>query len=109
MQAAKARRYKEYADRLQELRTQVGLADWRQLSEQLTSAGSRTLPRLESEIVAAGTSAERAKQQSATGRASSHESTTLVRTSEVRIAQNRERIAALETAIDAERTRIARV
>ncbi len=34
-QAAKARRYKEYADRLQELRTQVGLADWRALTERL--------------------------------------------------------------------------
>ena len=35
-QAAKARRYKEYADRLQELRTQVGLADWRRLGDKLT-------------------------------------------------------------------------
>ena len=35
MQAAKARRYKEYSDRLQELRTQVGLADWRQLSARI--------------------------------------------------------------------------
>ena len=35
-QAAKARRYKEYADRLQELRTQVGLADWQQLSGTLS-------------------------------------------------------------------------
>src|SRR5580658_4861615 len=37
MQAAKARRYKEFADRLQELRTQVGLADWRALSDKLTA------------------------------------------------------------------------
>ena len=35
LQAAKARRYKEYADRLQELRTQVGLVDWRALSDRL--------------------------------------------------------------------------
>src|SRR5436853_1167083 len=34
-QAAKARRYKEYSDRLQQLRTQVGLLDWRRLSERL--------------------------------------------------------------------------
>ncbi len=32
-QAGKARRYKEYYDRLQELRTQVGLVDWRRLTE----------------------------------------------------------------------------
>ena len=34
-QAAKARKYKEYADRLQELRTQVGLADWRTRPQQV--------------------------------------------------------------------------
>ncbi|MEX0866790.1 MAG: chromosome segregation protein SMC, partial [Pirellulales bacterium] len=34
-QATKARRYREHTDRLQELRTQVGLTDWRHLSEQL--------------------------------------------------------------------------
>ena len=34
-QAGKARRYKEHTDRLQELRTQVGLVDWRRLTERL--------------------------------------------------------------------------
>ena len=34
-QAGKARRYKEHTDRLQELRTQVGLVDWKRLSERL--------------------------------------------------------------------------
>ena len=34
-QAGKARRYKEYYDRLQELRTQVGLVDWSRLTERL--------------------------------------------------------------------------
>jgi len=34
-QATKARRYKEYSDRLQQLRTQIGLAQWRQLNEQI--------------------------------------------------------------------------
>ena len=33
-QATKARRYKEYSDRLQQLRTQIGLAQWRRLNEQ---------------------------------------------------------------------------
>ena len=37
MQAAKARRYREYTGRLQELRTQVALVDWRRLSEQLAA------------------------------------------------------------------------
>src|SRR5687768_13381355 len=35
LQATKARRYQEYANRLQELRTQVGLADWRKLTADL--------------------------------------------------------------------------
>src|SRR5262245_2955387 len=34
-QAGKARRYREYSERLQQLRTQIALVDWRRLSEQL--------------------------------------------------------------------------
>ncbi|PBO82261.1 MAG: chromosome segregation protein SMC, partial [Nitrosopumilales archaeon] len=34
-QAGRARRFREYNDRLQQLRTQVGLVDWRRLSDQL--------------------------------------------------------------------------
>ncbi len=37
MQAAKANRYRDATSRLQELRTQVGLADWRRLSAQLAA------------------------------------------------------------------------
>src|SRR5918995_4823932 len=36
-QAGKARRYRECADRLQQLRTEVGLYDWRTLTQQLTA------------------------------------------------------------------------
>jgi chromosome segregation protein len=35
LQAGKARRYRECADRLQELRTHVGLVDWRALTEKI--------------------------------------------------------------------------
>ncbi len=34
-QATKARRYKEYSDRLQQLRTQIGLAKWRQFNDDI--------------------------------------------------------------------------
>ena len=34
-QATKAHRYKEHTDRLQELRTQVGMADWRAITDQI--------------------------------------------------------------------------
>lgn len=37
-QASKAKRYREYSERLQQLRTQVGLADWRELSEKLRAS-----------------------------------------------------------------------
>ena len=36
-QATKAQRYREYTDRLKQLRTNVGLADWRQLTSQIES------------------------------------------------------------------------
>ncbi len=34
-QASKARRYREYTERLQQLRTQIGQSDWRRLTEKL--------------------------------------------------------------------------
>src|SRR5690606_2263490 len=36
-QATKAKRYREYSQRLQQLRTQVAQVDWRRLTEQLES------------------------------------------------------------------------
>ena len=41
-QASKAAKYKELADRLQELRTSVGLKDWRALTEKLSQVDSNT-------------------------------------------------------------------
>ncbi|HZN35095.1 MAG TPA: chromosome segregation protein SMC, partial [Pirellulaceae bacterium] len=43
-QAGKARRYREYSERLQQLRTQIALVDWRRLTEQLAQ--------IETELVA---------------------------------------------------------
>ncbi|MEX0613559.1 MAG: chromosome segregation protein SMC [Pirellulales bacterium] len=40
-QAGKARRYRECAERLQQLRTEVGLVDWRALTRQLTAKDSQ--------------------------------------------------------------------
>src|SRR6266446_3391815 len=56
-QASKARRFKEHSDRLQALRTQVGLADWRKLTDKLarleeerrTLAGQRDAAAAEAE------------------------------------------------------------
>ena len=42
MQASKASRYQQYTDRLQQLRTQVGMSDWRALTERLDEFQQRT-------------------------------------------------------------------
>jgi len=41
-QASKAARYKEYSDRLKDLRTFVGMKDWREYSEKMAEANQQT-------------------------------------------------------------------
>lgn len=53
-QAGKARRFKEYSDRLQQLRTHVGLVDWRQTTERMV--------RLEAERRGVDEEAERTRE-----------------------------------------------
>ncbi len=105
-QAGKARRYREYSDRLQQLRTQVGLTDWRQLTEKLRDAEAE-LQRLRDQI--GGLSAEMTNDD-----ARSLELETEIvcvseasRDSEHRLARNREQIAARESLVDLERERVA--
>ncbi len=105
LQAGKARRYQEYAGRLQELRTHVGLSDWRRLTGELTTLEA-DMAAIQEEIATAVTSAERADVETAQLDTQIGRVDDLVRTSEVRMAQNRERVAALETAVEAERTRM---
>jgi chromosome segregation protein len=40
-QAGKAKRYREYSDRLQQLRTHVGMCDWRRFSEELETVDAK--------------------------------------------------------------------
>ncbi len=103
-QAGKARRYREYSERLQALRTHVGMADWRRLTEQITQ--------LEAELSALGNEADEVS-----ARGESIEARTLeleieiadvdetIRDSESRVTKHRERIAAIETTIGHERSR----
>jgi chromosome segregation protein len=102
LQANKARKYKEYSDRLQALRTQIGLADWRQLSERLAE--------LESELHAAReentlylAQVESFEAQALALEVRIAEADTAMRASDERIAQNRERIAGHESSIDHQR------
>ncbi len=103
-QASKARRYKQYTDRLQELRTQVGLVDWGRLSERLADfdAQLRSLSQEKDEATAEAEALEARLLEVDARLADANEH---IRRCEARIAENRERIAARESAIDHERSR----
>lgn len=104
LQANKARRYKEYVDRLQELRTQVALVDWARLTERLDAC--------ESELAALGeqrdtsvAEAEALEARLLEAEAEVARITEAVRDSEAQTAADRERIAAAESTVDHERAR----
>jgi chromosome segregation protein len=103
-QAGKARRYKEYSDRLQDLRTQVGMVDWRRLTAAL-AAWEQQCRELAGERDAAVAVAEATDTQLLEIDQHSDEINEIIRRSESQIAGNRERIAAAESAIDHERSR----
>ncbi|MGD0383693.1 MAG: AAA family ATPase [Thermoguttaceae bacterium] len=103
-QAGKARRYKEYYDRLQELRTQVGLVDWRRLTERL-SGFEQEIQSLADQHAAASASAEAIEAGLLEIDAQLGEINEGIRGSEGRIAADRERIAAGESSIEHERAR----
>ncbi|MBI3839309.1 MAG: chromosome segregation protein SMC [Planctomycetia bacterium] len=104
LQANKARRYKEYSDRLQALRTQIALVDWRTLTAKLellegelkTARDENTLHLAEVETLERQTLALETRIS---------EADSAMRSSEGRIAQNRERIAGRESAIEHQRHR----
>ena len=104
-QAGKARRYKEYYDRLQELRTQVGLVDWRRLSERL-GVFEGEMKALCDQRDAAAASAQAIEARLLEIEVQSGEINEAIRGSEGRIAADRERIAAGESSIDHERARL---
>ncbi|OHB68436.1 MAG: chromosome segregation protein SMC, partial [Planctomycetes bacterium RBG_13_63_9] len=104
LQAGKARRYKEHTDRLQELRTQVGLVQWRRLSDRLAVFQSE-LGRLGDESAAMVARAETVEVHLLEMDNRISEANEAIRESEARIATNRERIAANESTIEHERAR----
>ena len=104
-QAAKAQRYRQYSERLQSLRTHVGLTDWRQFGarlaalddEQAVLRGRMTQLR---DAATAGEDRSRAIDAESTATAAS------TRQCEARLAENRERTAAHETTIAHEHVRL---
>ncbi|MBN1591581.1 MAG: chromosome segregation protein SMC [Pirellulales bacterium] len=103
-QAGKARRYKEYTDRLQELRTQVALVDWHRLSERLS------IIEAERSQLDEWRQGDEAEYHSLEVRildveVQIEEATEAIRAAEAQIATNRERIAARESTLAHERRR----
>jgi chromosome segregation protein len=103
-QAGKARRYKEYTDRLQELRTQVGLVDWRRLTDRLTALEAEAQA-FTDERDAGVAQAEALEAHLLEIDAHVGDITETIRTAESQISANRERIAGAESSIDHERAR----
>ncbi|MGE0608237.1 MAG: chromosome segregation SMC family protein, partial [Pirellulales bacterium] len=103
-QAGKARRYREHAGRLQELRTQVGLADWRKLSSQLAEQESIIqAQRDEADVQAAKIEALEAESLALDDALVSLDEA--VRTCEAQLARDREQISSAETTVEHERSR----
>ena len=105
-QAAKARRYKEHADRLQQLRTQVGLADWRSLGERLAAIDT-IIHNVRTEISAATTSAAAAESLGESLEQQIGEVDREIHAAESQLAEDRQRAATMETTIEHERIRTA--
>jgi chromosome segregation protein len=97
-QASKANRYKEYTDRLQSLRTQVGRVDWQRYSEKLAVVdGQMSLLTEQTESASAGLEAQEAKAlANETEMTVAEES---LRSCEARGSRARERRAACESII----------
>ncbi len=103
-QAGKARRYREYSDRLQQLRTQVGLVDWQRLSDQLAAFDQR-IEALTDQSNAIAARAEAGEANLLKTDSQIADVNEAIRESEARIAANRERIATHESTIEHERAR----
>ncbi len=103
-QASKAQRYKEYSDRLQQLRTQVGLVDWRKLTTELTELDAE-LQESQDELASHVAQAERCEASLLAVDLELGDIDEALRTSHLRIAENRERIAACESTIEHQRRR----
>ena len=104
-QAAKARRHKEHTERLQALRTQVGLADWRHLTERIDALGAE-LQGLDEDLVTVSANVETQEAEALALDVTLSDAHEGIRAAEFRLAQNRERIAGDESTIDQGRARL---
>ncbi|MBN1912492.1 MAG: chromosome segregation protein SMC [Pirellulales bacterium] len=103
-QAGKARRYQEYTNRLQELRTQVALVDWHRLTERI-DAFQTELAELRDQRQALTTELDATDVRLVDQDHQSAQLNEEIRRCEGRIAENRERIAGRESTLEHERRR----
>ncbi|MCA9269033.1 MAG: AAA family ATPase, partial [Planctomycetales bacterium] len=107
-QAAKAQRYKEYNDRLQQLRTQVGMTDWRKLTQQLQAAEAE----LASHREALDGQRQQADEQSRSLYACNADMAKVdaeLRDLAGQITDNREQVAGVQSSVEHQRARAADV
>lgn len=104
LQAAKARRYREHTLRLQELRTQVAQVDWHTLSDRLAAVETE-LTTLQAEHQTLLAQAEALQTRHLQAEEALGQLDDLVRRTEAEWAAIRERIAAVESAIQHQRAR----
>ncbi len=103
-QAAKAQRYKECADRLQQLRTQVGVADWRKLCHDRLAV-EQTVARLRGERADVAARAEAIDAQILALETEIANIQEAIHERQSQASQNRERIAAALALVEHERSR----
>ncbi|MGD9644328.1 MAG: chromosome segregation protein SMC [Pirellulales bacterium] len=104
-QAAKAHRYRQYSERLQSLRTHVGLTDWRQLGARLAALDAEQ-GELRGRMSQLRDEATAGEERSRAIDAELAATATATRQCEARVADNRERTAAHETTVEHEHARL---
>jgi chromosome segregation protein len=105
-QAGKARRYREWTNRLQHLRTQVGLVDWRALTKQITAREER-LAEMVRRCTECAAQLARTEADAQQLERDSESATDRHRQIESQASATREQIAALEAAINTQSARRA--
>lgn len=103
-QASKASKYKEFTDRLQELRTYVGLKDWRTFSEKLTDLESK-VGALEEEARQLGVEIDEGQVQAKESEAKLDSTSAKIVKQQELSSQVRERIAHVESQIELNQSR----
>jgi chromosome segregation protein len=101
-QAGKARKYKETADRLQQLRLQAGWSDWRQFTTKLDAIEDETAA-IRTEAAAVVAEAEAIEARGLLLETQMAQTDRLVQSLESRRAENRASLAAIESTIEHQR------